>query len=84
MEIEFNPGRIGKPEPGQPVARQPAARAEAADVSFPHAKALEAKLREMPLARREKVERAKGLATDVKYPPDEVLVGIANLLAMKI
>ena len=84
MEIEFNPGRIGKPDPAQPVTRQAAARSEAPDVSFPNTKALEAKLKEIPLARRERVERAKGLATDVKYPPDEVLVGIANLLAMQI
>jgi hypothetical protein len=84
MEIEFNPGRIGKPDPSVPAGRPAAPRAAAADPSFAEVKSLEARLRELPMVRREKVERALSLASDVKYPPDEVLVGIANLLAMHL
>jgi hypothetical protein len=85
MEIEFNTNKVGKPDPGQPVSRPDAAKPVREDApSFPNIDALETKLKEVPLVRHEKVQRAKALISDVKYPPDEMLVGIANLLAMRM
>jgi len=82
MEIEFNTGGpVGKPDPGRPAARKSDAPAVRDDASF-QTGALQKKLNDVPPLRLEKVERAKALLKDVKYPPDEMLVGIANLLAM--
>ena len=76
---------MGKPDPGQPVARPAATRTEStSDKPFQTTDTVEARLKDLPPVRPEKVHRAKGLITDVKYPPDEMLVGIANLLAMQI
>ena len=82
MEIEFNTGGpVGKPDPGQSAARKEPAAPVREDASF-QTGALEKKLKDVAPVRPEKVERAKLLVQDVKYPPDEMLVGIANLLAM--
>ena len=76
---------MGKPDPGQPVARPATTRTEnSSSEPFQNTDTVEAKLKDLPPVRPEKVHRAKGLITDVKYPPDEMLVGIANLLAMQI
>ena len=84
MEIEFNTGgSVGKPDPRQPAARTEPTPPVREDVSF-QTDALEKQLRDVAPVRPERVERAKGLIQDVKYPPDEMLVGIANLLAMHI
>jgi hypothetical protein len=84
MNIEFNPNNVGKPTPPQPPARQDATRSPQEKTEFQNTAELENKLKNVPLVRPEKVHRAKGLATNVQYPPDQVLVGIANLLAMHI
>jgi hypothetical protein len=83
MEIEFNTGGpVGKPDPGKPAARKEPTPPVREDASF-QTDALERKLKDLPPLRPERVERAKGLLTGSgKYPPDEMLVGIANLLAM--
>ena len=85
MEIDFNTGHVGKPDPGQPVARQDVVKPAREDAApFQNSKALEDKLKDIPLVRPEKLHAAKALVSDLKYPPDETLVGIANLLAMNI
>jgi hypothetical protein len=84
MNIEFNPNNAGNPIPAQPVARQDAPPPVREEVAFENTAALENKLKDIPLVRHERVERAKLLATNVQYPPDEILVGIANLLAMNL
>ena len=84
MEIEFNTGNVGKPDPGKPVTKKEAVPAPREEASFEQTAALQQKLKDLPPIRHEKVERAKGLVADVKYPPDEMLVGIANLLAMRM
>ena len=84
MEIEFNTGgSVGKPEPGKPAARKEPTPAVREGASF-QTDALEKRLNELPPVRADKVERAKQLLADGKYPSDETLVGIANLLAMHI
>ena len=84
MNIEFNPNNVGKPTPPQPAARQDASQPVRGETEFHNTADLENKLKEIPFVRHEKVQRAKMLATNVQYPPDEVLVGIANLLAMNL
>lgn len=82
MEIEFNPVRAAAAGAGQPVARREAAPAVSGDVPFERAVALEQALKEIPLVRPEKVEHARSLVADVKYPPEETLDRLANLLAI--
>lgn len=88
MEIELNTGNtgnVGKPDPAQPAGRADNAKPASPDVApFKNTHALESKLKDVPLVRPEKLHRAKSLVSDLKYPPDEMLVGIANLLAMSI
>ncbi len=82
MEIEFNPARPAATGAGQSVARRTAAPAVPAEASFERAAVLESSLKEIPLVRPEKVEHARSLVADVKYPPEETLDRIANLLAL--
>ena len=82
MEIEFNPARTPAPGAGQPVGRRDAAPAVRADQPFERAAALEQALKDIPLVRPEKVEHARALVADTKYPPEEMLDRIANLLAL--
>ena len=84
MEIEFNPGRVGKSESALPAVRSDTARASSPEAPFPNTDAVEAKLKDIPLARPGKVEHAKPLVSNLKYPPDQVLDSIATLLAMNI
>ncbi len=82
MEIEFNPARPAATGAGQPVTRREAAPALHAEVRFERAAALEKSLKDIPLVRPEKVEQARSLVADVKYPPEETLDRLANLLAL--
>jgi hypothetical protein len=85
MEIEFNPSRYPKPDVGstQPVARRDSsAPAVSTTDSFRMSADLESKLHQIPLVRPEVVARAKTLAADVQYPPDEMLTSISTLLAL--
>jgi hypothetical protein len=84
MEIEFNPSRVGQPESAPPTVRSGPVRANRAEAPFPNTDAVEATLRDIPLARPGKVEQVKPLVSDLQYPPDQMLDGIAALLAMNI
>ena len=76
---------MGKPNLCQPVARLATTRREcSSDAPFQNTDTVKARLRVLPSIRPEKVHRAKALISDVEYPPDEMLVGIANLLAMHV
>ena len=83
MEIEFNPGRVPKPEPSQPAPR-PSAAAAAEGTSFQDSAALQDKLKSLPTFRPEKIAQAKALVSDSNYPPDYVLDRIAVLLAINV
>ena len=83
MEIEFNPGRVPKVEPGQTVAR-PSASASVDNTSFQGSAALQDALKNQTDIRPDVVARAKGLVSDTKYPPDDVLDRIAVLLAINV
>ena len=82
MEIEFNPARTPATGAGLPVGRRGAAPAVRAEQPFERAAALEQALKDIPLVRADKVEHARNLVADVKYPPQETLDRIANLLAL--
>jgi hypothetical protein len=84
MEIEFNPSRTPAPGAGQPVARRESVPTVREAAPFERADALEQALKDIPLVRPDKVEHARALVADVKYPPEETLVRLANLLALHI
>jgi hypothetical protein len=84
MEIEFNPSRIPKPDPGQPVARSGDSSAASSPESVPQSASLQSKLNDLPLIRPEKVASASALVSDSNYPPGYIVDRIAALLALHI
>lgn len=84
MEIEFNPNRVVKPNPSAPAIKPEATRRSAEELPLRTVVTLDERLRNLPSVRPEKVQRAKLLIGQVKYPPEEMLDRIANLLAMRI
>ncbi|HLP75564.1 MAG TPA: hypothetical protein VK327_01490 [Candidatus Paceibacterota bacterium] len=83
MEIEFNVSNVGKPAPVPPVARQTPTRDVPAQAEF-RAADLERMIKQLPMVRPEKVEQAKAMVADVKYPPEQVLRSLSTLLALKL
>jgi len=83
MEINLNPGRGPDPVEGQAIHRPEPAKAPDTE-TFARSQALESLTHESPDIRAEQVTRARALFADVKYPPDELLNGIAHLLAVNI
>lgn len=84
MEIEFNTARPAATAASQTVARRETAPSVREGEPFERAAALEKALKEIPLVRPEKVARGRSLVADIKYPPEETLDRIANLLALHI
>jgi hypothetical protein len=81
MEINLNPGRATDPVAGQAIQRPPAAK-PADTETFARSQALESIRNETSAVRPDQVARARALVANVKYPPDELLNGIAHLLAV--
>jgi hypothetical protein len=84
MEIDFNPSRIPKPEPGQPTTRSGDAPPVAKAADVPPSASLQSKLNDLPLIRPEKVAQASALVSDADYPPGYIVDRIATLLALHI
>lgn len=84
MEINFDPGRVPEPNTGLPVLRRNPSASVDASGRFPRTEALERALREDPPVRPEQVQQARVYVGDAKYPPDEMLDRIANLLALHL
>ena len=84
MKINLNSGGVPKAEPTQPAARTDATAAATDGTSFQATSALTNKLKDLPAVRSEKVEKAKTLVSDSKYPPNDVLDRIAILLAARV
>lgn len=57
-------------------------RPESDGASFADSEALNRALQRTPDVRADEVSRAKGLVDDAKYPPEEGVKRIANLLAI--
>lgn len=84
MEVGLNTSRVPDAEPSQPATRQDETAAATDGTSFEVTAALQDKLKNLPTLRPDKVEQAKMLISDSKYPPDDVLDRIAVLIAAKL
>ena len=84
MEINLNPGRGSDPIAGQAVQRREPVKPATDTETLARSQALESILNETPVVRPEQVARARTLVANVKYPPDDLLNGIAHLLAVKL
>ncbi|HWD93893.1 MAG TPA: hypothetical protein VG938_16300 [Verrucomicrobiae bacterium] len=84
MEVGLNTSRVPGAEPSQPATRQDTTAAATDEASFEVTAALQDKLKNLPTLRPDKVEQAKMLISDSKYPPDDVLDRIAVLIAAKV
>jgi hypothetical protein len=84
MEIEFSPSQLPAPRAASPV--RPAATPPAANEppQLQGMGELQRKLNDLALTRPEKLEAARAVISQVKYPPDELLNGIAHLLAIHL
>lgn len=85
MEIDFSPSQLPAPRASNPVTGAPARPASANEVPPLQGMAeLQSKLNQLALTRPDKMEAAQPLVSDVQYPPDELLNGIAHLLAIQL
>ena len=82
MEIEFSPSQMSGPMATSPLkGRQTPATPDQAP-SLEGMAELQKKLNDLALTRPEKMGQLKMAASDLKYPPDALLNGIAHLLAI--
>lgn len=80
--MDFIPGRMGKPDSGRPVARRGVTRTESRqEATFRSTGSVDAESVFLPPIRLEKVRHARRMLRDAKYPPDQLLAGIASLIA---
>ena len=84
MQINANnrTGSLGPVVGQRPVAAQKPA-SEASQVELRQSEAVNNALQATPDVRHDKVERARELIVNQEYPPEMILRGIANLLAVK-
>jgi hypothetical protein len=82
MEIQpnLNAGKANPLPADRPVVRRSEPKAD--QVVFTGAAALEAAARDLPDVRVEKVQEATDLVGDPTYPPAEMMLRMAHLLAM--
>jgi hypothetical protein len=84
MEVEFNAGLAASNPVSQPTVRRQPAQPADNTMSFEYTQSLEQTLKETPTVRPEAVARATALLSDANYPSDEVLNGVATVLAQNI
>ena len=84
MEINFNPSQAPKPGDSPKVSRRQAAGASSGDAASGNVDSVEQRLQDIPLVRPEKMDSVRDKISDVKYPPEALLNGIAHLLALHI
>lgn len=85
MEIEFSPNQIPVTRATSLTKPAPAKPSSAADApSLQGVADLQSKLNQMALTRPDKMDAARSALADVQYPPDELLNGIAHLLAIRL
>jgi hypothetical protein len=82
MEIEFNASRGPNTGANAPVTKRTEPTPVQGEVSLDRTEALKRSVQGLPLIRPDQVDRARALVADVKYPPQEMLNRIANLLAL--
>ena len=84
MEIEFNPKQIMAPIASKQTTTRPGATPTNDAAQLQGMAELQRKLNDLALSRPEKMSQAAEALADVKYPPDQLLNGIAHLLAIKL
>ena len=85
MEIEFSPSQIPVTRANSSVNGAPARPPQASETAPLQGMAeLQSKLNQLALTRPDKMAAAQPLVNDVQYPPDELLNGIAHLLAIQL
>jgi hypothetical protein len=84
MEIDFNPSQPAGPTPVGQVKARPQAVAAGDSSQTQGVAELQRKLNDLALTRPDKMAAARQALADVKYPPDELLNGIAHLLAINL
>jgi hypothetical protein len=85
MEIDFNPSQLPAPRASGPTARAQASPATALPAPQLQGMAeLQNKLNQLALTRPDKMAAAQSVIEGVQYPPEELLNGIAHLLAIKL
>ena len=86
MEIEFSPSQLPPARASNPVNGAPTKPPQNNDAPPPGQgiAELQSKLNELALTRPDKMAAAEPLVADVQYPPDELLNGIAHLLAIEL
>ena len=85
MEIEFNPSQLPASRASGAASGSPARPPDALPAPQLAGMAeLQSKLDQLALTRPDKMGAVEPLVSNVKYPPDELLNGIAHLLAIKL
>jgi len=84
MEIEFSPSQLPASRVGTPVSG-PAPSPAATDAAPLQGMAeLQRKLNDLPVTRPDKMAGLQPAVSSLKYPPDQILDSIANLLAIHL
>jgi hypothetical protein len=84
MEIDFNPSQLPPSGPSGTVKRAERAPAATDTASLQSVTDLQDKLNAIPLSRPGKADEMKPLSSHVQYPPDQLLDGVAALLAIHL
>ena len=85
MEIEFSPSQLPAPRASSPVTGAPTASASVSQAPALQGMAeLQNKLNQLALTRPDKIDAVRNALADVQYPPEELLNGIAHLLAIRL
>jgi hypothetical protein len=85
MEIEFSPSQLPAPRASSPVNGAATRAPEVSQTpSLQGMAELQNKLNQLALTRPDKMAAAQPLISDLQYPPEELLNGIAHLLAMHL
>ena len=84
MEIEFNPNQVPTARVIGPAKARQVETASGDAPALQGVADLQQKLQDLPMIRPEKMAAAGQLLSNVQYPPDQLLNGIAHLLAIQL
>jgi hypothetical protein len=84
MEIEFSPSQMAGAAAAGPAKARPAATSTSDPPQLQGMAELQRKLNDLALTRPDKMAAAGRALVEVKYPPEELLNGIAHLLAIQL
>ena len=84
MEIEFSPSQLPAPRATSPVKGANTTPAANEPPTLQGMAELQRKLNDVALTRPDKMDAARAVIAEVNYPPEELLNGIARLLAIHL